>query len=196
MLIGGGPLGGRIGESLDGGDTWTNLNWPSGTPSWPLILGVAPDDSILVRAADKSGFWIHGGPARPETAAPTCPVDVDLARYLAVAQKISFARWYGCATSAPFGVKVRERVVGSARGLWVDDESPYWWLLRSDVPSYQGAERHDKATEPWTGPPSRVLDATVQRTWAGDLIELRTTDGGRRSYAISGTKWETVSAAP
>lgn len=191
FLVGGGPLGGRIIETRDSGTTWSQPNRPPQTPVWSLILGVAPDGSILVRGAEKSGLWIYGALPRPEPSPPACRVELDGARFGAVAKKFSLDRWYGCASAPAANVPMRERVVGSARGIWIDDDSPDWWLLRKDATSAV-AERHDKLTEPWAGPPSRVVDGVVQHTWGGELFELPLPDGRRQAYAISANRWETT----
>ena len=128
-------------------------------------------------------------PARPARSSP------DAARFEAAARKISNARWYGCGLSPAAPVTIRERVVGSARGLWVDDDSPSWLLLRTDG-VLEVAERHDKLTEPWTGPPSRVVEGVVQRTWTGEFLELPLPGGRRQAYAISDKYWEMVESGP
>jgi hypothetical protein len=192
FILGGGPLGGRIVETRDGGATWVQPNRPPGMSGWAPILGVAADGTILVKSRDRSGIWTYGGPPRPGRTPPSCPVVLDVPRF----GEAAMSRLFMCAWAPAAAVRIRERQVGTARGVWVDDDSPDWWLLRKGN-GYAAVDRHDKGSEPWSGPPTRVVDGYVQRGWSGvTLVLMPSSDGRRQTHVIRENDWESFDAGP
>jgi hypothetical protein len=97
---------------------------------------------------------------------------------------------------------LRERSLGDARLLWPEDESTRWleltltqldgYAIRAGVRPDPLVRWRDKATDAWSGPPDRILDAELQRFEGGLIILLHQQDRGQISLVIGGDRWEEV----
>jgi photosystem II stability/assembly factor-like uncharacterized protein len=163
-------------KSPDLGASWTTLGTPPGFHDGPKLRGVRPDGVLLFAATD--GIWAYGGGLTPTTGAVSCSVSPGSA-LMPFFTSGNGVGDLGCASEDAHTVQVRERASSLVRAIWLEDDSPEWLLLQqARLTDRSGAwEWRSKASEPWTGPPDRVVEAVVQRFWGGILILAPRPDG-------------------
>ena len=121
--------------------------------------------------------------------APACSPPVDVSRLsLDIASK-TLSVGYGCGSASSTAVKSSEPVVGAARDLGSPMDRRAGGCC-GRMPRPPRVRSGEKASKPWSGPPSQVVSEMVQRAWDGALFKLRGHDGSRQEYVVSGTSWE------
>lgn len=163
-------LGMGVYASDDHGITWSALGLPPnfGT-GFPRGVSVDHRGSLIV--STERGLWAHGQPDPPWLPAPpSCPLPAGsaLKTYKDEQELVSAL---GCAQGPEEVVTLRDRNLGTTRGLWLEDDSPIWFELRAHTPR-TGARwfERSKAEHAWQGAPDEVAPAWVQRFWNGIAI--------------------------
>lgn len=150
-------------------------------------LTLAPDGTFLMASA--AGVWALGPSAVATGGRFPCSADEPSA-FAAIRLAAGAAGpWLGCPLGPPSAVKLREQRLGNVRALWIEDASSEWFELSTPPRQRPRLARHAKESEPWTGPPDRVLDAELLSYQGG--IVLRS-DGAGLAYVLADPHWQEV----
>jgi hypothetical protein len=194
-----------------GGDPGGGLREPDNTsPVAPRLLTYSPyaaqrhtlvaDGTVFYPAG--LSLWARGPSAVPTEGRVTCE-RAEAEPYAAARVEAPIARLaLGCPTDEPHPLTLRERALADTRLLWPEDASTHWLELtmtqpdayarRSGVSPETAVRWHDKATNAWSGPPDRVLDAEVQRYEGGLIVRMSGEHGSPVSFVIGGDRWQEV----
>jgi hypothetical protein len=196
---------------MRGGDPGGGLRAPEyGLGATPRLLSYTPYQAQRrTLAVDGTVFYPAGlalwarGPSAVQTEGRLPCEHLESEPYAAARAGAPIARLaLGCPTDEPHLVALRERALGDTRLLWLEDESTRWleltmsqpdaYALQAGVLPDRVVRQHDKATDIWSGPPDRVIDAEVQRFEGGLIVLVREKDRGQTSLVIGGDRWEEI----